>query len=106
MSMAGTGPIKCTHLLAYLNQAALTGFTHIMTALYQNNKKEYSYSWDEQGTYSIRAKTKDIYDMESDWSTLVVEMPKYKQLPCFNLLKIFERFSWITELFKILKEFN
>jgi len=34
-----------------------------------------SHTWAEQGAFTIRAKAKDIYDAESDWGTLEVEMP-------------------------------
>ena len=34
-----------------------------------------SHTWDEQGTYIIKAKAKDMYDSESDWSTLEITMP-------------------------------
>ena len=32
-------------------------------------------TWNDTGTYTVRAKTKDIYDEESDWGTLKVIMP-------------------------------
>jgi len=32
--------------------------------------------WSQQGTYTIRAKAKDEYGLESDWATLEVTMPK------------------------------
>jgi hypothetical protein len=34
--------------------------------------------WDEQGYYTIRAKAKDIYGLESNWTELEVSMPKSK----------------------------
>ena len=34
-----------------------------------------SHTWDEQDTYIIRCKTKDVYDDESDWGYLEVEVP-------------------------------
>ena len=34
-----------------------------------------SHSWNTQGTYTVKVKAKDIYDMESDWGTLDVTMP-------------------------------
>ena len=37
-----------------------------------------SNSWDEQGTYIIKAKAKDVHEAESDWATLEVSMPKNK----------------------------
>jgi hypothetical protein len=41
-----------------------------------------SHTWDEEDTYTIRVKAKDINDAESDWATLEVSMPKSKS---FNL---------------------
>jgi len=35
--------------------------------------------WDEQGTYIIKAKSKDVFDEESDWEHLEVSMPRNKQ---------------------------
>lgn len=32
-------------------------------------------TWNETGTYIVRAKTKDIYNEESDWGTLEITMP-------------------------------
>jgi len=37
-----------------------------------------SHSWDNRRKYSISAKTMDEHDLESEWSTLQVTMPKYK----------------------------
>ena len=39
-----------------------------------------SHCWDEKGTYSIRVKAKDVFDAESDWTTLEVSMPKNKPI--------------------------
>ena len=36
---------------------------------------EITHQWDTKGIYTIKAKAKDIYDMESDWGTLNVIMP-------------------------------
>jgi parallel beta-helix repeat protein len=45
-----------------------------------------SHTWDEQGTYQIRVKAKDIYGVESEWSDpLHVSMPKSKEIN-FNTL--------------------
>ncbi|HIG99719.1 MAG TPA: hypothetical protein HA258_03960, partial [Thermoplasmata archaeon] len=33
------------------------------------------HTYSEQGTYSLRAKAKDIFDAESDWGTISVIMP-------------------------------
>jgi len=37
-----------------------------------------SHSWNTIRTYTISAKTMDEHDLESDWSTLQVTMPKQK----------------------------
>jgi hypothetical protein len=37
------------------------------------------HSWDKDGTYIIRVKSKDIYELESEWATLEVSMPKNKE---------------------------
>jgi parallel beta-helix repeat protein len=61
-----------------------------------------SHIWDEEGTYNIRVKAKDIYDAETEWITLEVSMPKNKPyinkplLFCLienqlNLIPIFQR---------------
>jgi hypothetical protein len=34
-----------------------------------------THQWDDEGTYVIQAKAKDIYDAESDWATLEITMP-------------------------------
>jgi len=48
-----------------------------------------SHTWDEKGTYTIRAKAKDTNDAESDWGTLEVTMPvSYNSL----FLRFLERF--------------
>ncbi|MCK4365895.1 MAG: Zn-dependent exopeptidase M28, partial [Thermoplasmatales archaeon] len=48
-----------------------------------------SYTWDEQGTYTIEAKAKDIYGAESDWGTLSVTMPRNRAItsPFLNFLQ-------------------
>jgi hypothetical protein len=34
-----------------------------------------NHTWTEKGTYTIKAKAKDIFDLEGDWGTLSVTMP-------------------------------
>ncbi len=57
------------------------------------------HSWVEEGTYIIRVKSIDIYNLESDWTTLEVSMPKTKSLNVFNpwISRLIERFP-ILEL--------
>jgi len=46
-----------------------------------------SHIWEEQGYYDIRAKCKDVYGDESDWSTFEISMPKsYNNIPRILIL--------------------
>jgi len=56
-----------------------------------------SHSWLTTGTYSIRAKAKDVFDAESDWATLEVSMPKNKVLmsPLYQLLEWFPMLQYL-----------
>lgn len=56
-----------------------------------------SYRWDNLGLYTIRVKAKDTSDLESNWATLKVTMPKEKST-CVQV--IFDRF---IERFPILE---
>lgn len=53
-----------------------------------------THTWDEEGTYTIRAKAKDIHEAESDWSTLEVTMPVFH----FNKQINFPFLKWIIDL--------
>jgi len=48
-----------------------------------------NHTWENKGTYNIRAKAKDPYGAESDWATLEVSMPKNKAIntPFLNFLE-------------------
>ena len=51
------------------------------------------HTWAEQGSYIIKAKVKDIYDAESDYTTLEVTMPVNQQYYGFPIIqKILELF--------------
>ena len=52
---------------------------------------EGSHTWDEQGTYEIKVKAKDVHGGESDWSDpLAISMPKNKVFSVFfNYLERF-----------------
>ena len=61
-----------------------------------------SHTWDEEGTYTIKAKAKDVYDAESDWGTLEVSMPRNKLSNMFFLQfleRLFERFPLLEHIF-------
>lgn len=40
----------------------------------------FTHIWDEQASYTIQAKSKDAYDIESDWGSIEVSMPKRRTL--------------------------
>jgi hypothetical protein len=76
------------------------GSTNDWTEFYQSGE-EYivSHIWDEQGTYTMKVKAKDSYDMESNWSLFEVSMPKnrlnnYKFHWFSNLLQKFNILYW------------
>jgi hypothetical protein len=63
-----------------------------------------SHSWDENGTYEIRAKAKDVFGDESDWSEpFSVSMPRDRTF-FFTLLEILEQF--FPQLFSFLRGLN
>ncbi len=47
------------------------------------------HTWERQGTYVIKVKSRDTYDEKSDWVTLEVSMPKNKAIntPFLNFLE-------------------
>jgi hypothetical protein len=54
-----------------------------------------SHSWNKKGSYTVQAKVKDTYNLESNWGSLEVSMPKYKILN-FHLFN-----NWFFELLKL-----
>jgi len=74
-----------------------------------------TYTWNNEGTYTISCKVKDSHDAESEWTELDVTMPRNKQLTNSLLLqfleKLMERFPRLGQIltsipffFSILKE--
>jgi rhodanese-related sulfurtransferase len=47
--------------------------------LLSGEEKEFSKTWNEEGTYLIRAKVKDGYEAESDWASIEISVPKIKK---------------------------
>jgi hypothetical protein len=47
---------------------------------FRNSGSKYteSHSWTAQGTYTIKAKARDIFGVESDWETHLITIPKAK----------------------------
>lgn len=60
-----------------------------------------SHTWTKKGTYTIKAKAKDIYGNESGWGTLSVTMPYSYNIP-FQLFwqRLFERFPYIFPILR------
>jgi len=61
-----------------------------------------NHSWDLKGNYFIKAKAKDIYDAEGEWSFFEVTVPKNKHfMSQYNL--IYRLFEWFPNAFAILE---
>ena len=59
-----------------------------------------SHAWQEDGTYQIRAKARDIHGIEGDWGTLEVTMPVIKGAYDLLFLLLLDRFP---NLFPVLR---
>ena len=46
-----------------------------------------SHTWDEQGTYTIEAKAKDTFDVESEWADFLIVIKKDEKPPNINITK-------------------
>ena len=51
-----------------------------------------THTWSTKGTYTIEAKAKDIYGLESDWATLEIKMPRSIMYNMPLLKLFFEKF--------------
>ncbi len=64
-----------------------------------------SHTWSTKGTYTVKAKVKDIYGNESDWAQLEITMPKGMiYIPSFILElleKFIERFPFVFQLLRL-----
>jgi len=61
---------------------------------FQNSGTKYSesHTWGAQGTYTIKAKARDIYGVEGDWETLTVTITKNKALANPLFLRFVQKF--------------
>jgi outer membrane protein assembly factor BamB len=60
-----------------------------------------SHSWNWRGKYTIKVKAKDVYNMEGDWETLVVTIPRIKTTNIDTIfIKLLEQFSMLQKLLK------
>ena len=62
----------------------------------------FSHAWDEDGTYLIKAKAKDTYNSESEWSEYEVTIPRNRATYNSLILWFLERFP----IFRYLLEFQ
>jgi len=60
--------------------------------------------WAERGTYTIKAKSKDVFDEESDWGHLEVSMPRNKQSINTLILRFLEKRSHTFPILRHLLE--
>ncbi len=55
-------------------------------------QQNFTHTWDEQGDYEIRYKAKDINELESDWGSLSVSMPRDRSASMNIIIYLFEKF--------------
>jgi hypothetical protein len=66
-----------------------------------------SHKYSEKGTYTIKAKAKDIYGLESDWGTLSVTMPCSYNIPLIQFWeKFLERFPHVFPILRHLMGYS
>lgn len=61
------------------------------------------HTWDEKGTYTIKARAKDIHGATGDWGSLEVSMPCSFDIPIMQLWEhILQRFPHLLPLLRVL----
>ncbi|KYK22976.1 hypothetical protein AYK24_08020 [Thermoplasmatales archaeon SG8-52-4] len=66
-----------------------------------------SHMWTTQGTYTIKAKAKDIYGAESEWTEFIVTMPRSKVIQELLILKFLQNHPRIFQIFQqIIQKLN
>ena len=63
-----------------------------------------SHTWTKRDTYNLKAKAKDIYDQESDWASMDVQMPKANNVLFTLLQSLLQRFPHAFPLLRYLLE--
>ena len=63
-------------------------------------KATYSHTWSEKGNYTIRAKAKDTFGLESDWTEFDIGIIKKNKAVTSNMLlqRILERFPFLQKI--------
>ena len=67
-------------------------------AIYASDESvEISHLWEQKGAYEIKAKAKDLYDAESEWGSLDMQLSRYKSVhPFFDIVQ------WIIKTYPML----
>jgi len=60
------------------------------------------HTWSDEGVYTIKAKAKDLYNEESDWTYFEVTMPKSYNNPLWGYRGFGDRFSLLQRLIEVL----
>ena len=60
---------------------------------------KFNHTWDDEGTYTIKCKAKDLYDDESPYGELTVTMPRDKAITNSLLLRFLEQFPVLKREF-------
>ena len=64
-----------------------------------------NHSFSKKGTYTISVRAKDIYDLNSNWANLVVEISKSRTSENILIKILFERFPKIFHILGFLLNF-
>ena len=61
------------------------------------------HTWTSDGTYTIKAKARDINGAESDWATLRISIPKTKQMNLYQsfIQRILFCFPFLSEILNL-----
>jgi len=63
-----------------------------------------SHTWSAQGTYTVRAKAKDIHGAEGPWGTLEVWIPRNNLISNILVIQVMNRFPRLNQLTMLIME--
>jgi CubicO group peptidase (beta-lactamase class C family) len=78
---------------------SITNWTEFVTS---GTSITLTHKWKKQGTYIIKARAKDIYDSESDWSEFEVNIPRFSNNNFKTVNLFFERYPNIFPILRYL----
>ena len=85
-----------------IDWGAGTGTENITGPFASGEEATASYVWDEQGTYKITAKAKDVNGLISPEATKTVTMPRKKAMVSSLFIQFFKRFLFLQQLLGLL----